>query len=98
MGQCNPHKHAYPCWLMINKDRTSVLTFKFPEIRQSGWSRYIEKDAFQISFEIPWQSKFQHNNKIYIKGNKRRTRYECVEVITDKKYLFHANAEVDLLK
>jgi hypothetical protein len=49
-------------------------------------------------FEIPWQSKFQHNNKIYIKGNKRRTRYECVEVMTDKKYLFHANAEVDLLK
>lgn len=49
-------------------------------------------------FELPLASKFQHNKKVFIKGHKRRTRYECVEVITDKKYLFHANAEVDLLQ
>lgn len=48
-------------------------------------------------FEIPMDSKFSHNNKIFIRGNKRRTRYECVEVQTDKRYLFHQNAEVDLL-
>jgi hypothetical protein len=48
-------------------------------------------------FEIPMDSKFSHNNRIFIKGNKRRTRYECVEIQTDKKYLFHQNAEVDLL-
>lgn len=48
-------------------------------------------------FEIPIDSKFSHNNKIFIRGNKRRTRYECVEVQTDKRYLFHQNAEVDLL-
>jgi len=49
-------------------------------------------------FELPLASKFQHNKKVFIKGQKRRTRYECVEVFTDKKYLFHANAEVDLLQ
>ena len=48
-------------------------------------------------FEIPMDSRFSHNNRIFIKGNKRRTRYECVEVQTDKKYLFHQNAEVDPL-
>jgi SprT protein len=48
-------------------------------------------------FEIPSQSKFHYNNRIYIKGEKRRTRYECVEVQTDKKYIFHPNAEVDLI-
>ncbi len=49
-------------------------------------------------FELPLASKFKHNKKVFIKGQKRRTRYECVEVFTDKKYLFHANAEVDLLQ
>lgn len=48
-------------------------------------------------FEIPLASKFKHNNKIFVRGNKRRTRFECIEVYTDKKYLFHANAEVDML-
>lgn len=46
-------------------------------------------------FEIPMDTKFTHNNRIFIRGNKRRTRYECIEVQTDKKYLFHQNAEVD---
>ena len=48
-------------------------------------------------FEIPIDTKFTHNNKIFIRGNKRRTRYECLEVKTDKKYLFNQNAEVDLI-
>ncbi len=49
-------------------------------------------------FEIPLQAKFEHNNRVFVKGNKRRTRYECVELKTDKKFLFHQNAEVNLLK
>ncbi len=48
-------------------------------------------------FELPSQSKFHYNNRIYIKGEKRRTRYECIEVQSDKKYVFHPNAEVDLI-
>lgn len=46
-------------------------------------------------FEIPMDTKFTHNNRVFIRGNKRRTRYECVDILTDRKYLFHQNAEVD---
>lgn len=51
-----------------------------------------------LIFEIPTQSKFHYNNRIYIKGEKRRTRFECIEIQTDKKYVFHPNAEVDLIR
>ena len=59
--------------------------------------KYDEFKDKSFIFEIPIDSKFAHNNKIFIRGNKRRTRYECLEVLTDKKYLFHQNAEVDLV-
>jgi hypothetical protein len=39
-----------------------------------------------------------HNKRVFELGNKRRTRFECVELKTSKKYLFHENAEVKLLK
>lgn len=58
---------------------------------------YDAKSNKTLIFEIPSQSKFHYNNRIYIKGDKRRTRYECVEVQTHKKYVFHPNAEVDLI-
>ena len=48
-------------------------------------------------FEIPLNSKFQYNNRIFVKGTKRRTRYECTEIKSKKVYLFHANAEVSVL-
>ncbi len=60
--------------------------------------QFDEKTDKNYIFEIPLASKFTHNNKIFIRGKKRRTRYECTEVYSDKKYLFHANAEVDLLE
>ena len=48
-------------------------------------------------FEIPPDRHFEHNNKIFIRGVKRRTRYECMEIKTNKRYLFHQNAEVVLI-
>ncbi len=59
--------------------------------------QFDEKNDKNFIFEIPYQSKFKHNKKVFVKGNKRRTRYECMEVFTNKKYLFHANAEVKQL-
>ena len=58
---------------------------------------YDEKNGNSYIFEIPLRSKFIHNNRIFERGNKRRTRYECVELKTNKKYLFHQNAEVTLI-
>lgn len=59
--------------------------------------RYDEKNGKNYVFEIPAKSKFVHNKRIFEKGDKRRTRYECLELKTKRKYLFHQNAEVELL-
>lgn len=49
-------------------------------------------------FELPEQSLFQYRNRTFVKGEKRRTRYECIEVATHKKYIFHPHAEVAPIK
>lgn len=46
-------------------------------------------------FEVPFGSVFMFKNKLYKKGNKRRTRYECLELKTKRVYLFNQNAEVN---
>lgn len=59
--------------------------------------KYDKENGKHLIYELALSSKFIHNNRIFIKGNKRRTRHECLELNTGKKYLFHANAEVDLV-
>jgi len=49
-------------------------------------------------FEVPKGKTFRlYNEKIFIKGAKRRKRFECLEVKTGKLYLFNPNAEVEIL-
>ncbi|MFK7782148.1 SprT-like domain-containing protein [Psychroserpens sp.] len=49
-------------------------------------------------FELPLHSRFKlYNGRVFQKGEKRRIRYECIEVETGKLYLFNPNAEVELL-
>ncbi|OUR99371.1 sprT domain-containing protein [Flavobacteriales bacterium 33_180_T64] len=49
-------------------------------------------------FEVPLHDTFKiYNGRIFKKGSKRRTRYECMELKTGKIYLFNANAEVDIV-
>lgn len=49
-------------------------------------------------FELPTGSIFRlYNGRIFKKGNKRRKRYECIEMPTGKTYLFQPNAEVELI-
>jgi len=45
-------------------------------------------------FELPLDSSFLYKERIFKKGPKRRTRYECLEVDSKKVYLFNQNAEV----
>jgi len=59
--------------------------------------QFDEKNGNSFIFEIPVQSKFIHNERVFERGNKRRTRYECIEIKTKKRYLFHQNAEVKLV-
>jgi len=47
-------------------------------------------------FEVPLGVKFKlYNGRIFRKGAKRRTRFECVEESTGRIYLFNPNAEVE---
>jgi len=45
-------------------------------------------------FEIPIDSLFQFKNTIYKRGNKRRTRFECINMTNKRVYLFNQNVEV----
>jgi len=47
-------------------------------------------------FEIAHGTVFTFNNRTFKKGNKRRTRFECIELISNKSYLFNQNAEVEV--
>jgi SprT protein len=58
--------------------------------------QFSEKSDKNFIFEVPFDSKFVFKNRIFRKGNKRRTRFECIELKTKKLYLFNQNAEVEL--
>ncbi len=60
--------------------------------------KYDDDHGKTMIFEVPVNSKFVHNKRIFRKGAKRRTRHECTEVHSGKKYLFHQNAEVEIIK
>lgn len=60
--------------------------------------QYNEANDLNYIFELSPKSKFVHNKRVFEMIEKRRTRYECVEVKTKKRYLFHHNAEVEILK
>ena len=60
--------------------------------------KYDKVNGKQIVLDLPLNAEFMHNNRLFVKGKKRRTRIECIEILTDKKYLFHQNAEVDFVK
>ena len=47
-------------------------------------------------FDINQGSNFSYKGRIFKKGNKRRTRIECLEVSSNRVYLFNQNAEIDL--
>lgn len=60
--------------------------------------QYDIKTANSLISEIAFGSLFIFKNRLFKKGNKRRTRYECLELKTNKLYLFNQFAEVILQK
>ncbi|GAB1307549.1 SprT-like domain-containing protein [Urechidicola sp. KH5] len=48
-------------------------------------------------FEIPKGTLFEYNNRTFKMGDKRRTRFACVDLKNDKTYLFSQHAEVKKL-
>ncbi len=53
-------------------------------------------DDFHLISEIEKGSRFIYRDKVYVKGDKIRTRYKCRQKNTLKEYLFNANASVTL--
>ena len=49
-------------------------------------------------FELPTNCIFIFKNKMYRKGKKRKTRIECIQLTTNRLYLFNQNAEVIVTK
>ena len=49
-------------------------------------------------FELPTNCTFVFKNKMYRKGKKRKTRIECIQLTTNRLYLFNQNAEVIVKK
>ena len=49
-------------------------------------------------FDIPFGSLFVFKNIIYKRGNKRRTRFECLNMSNKKTYLFNQNTEIEFYK
>lgn len=60
--------------------------------------QYDQLSGKNFIFELQQGSIFSFNNKNYKKGAIRRTRIECMELSTNKIYLFNQNAEVKQLK
>lgn len=54
------------------------------------------KTGKNFIFELSLGSVFMFKNKLYKRGNKRRTRYECLNLSNKKVYLFNQNVEVNL--
>ena len=49
-------------------------------------------------FNIPFGSLFMFKKIVYKRGNKRRTRFECLNTSNKKVYLFNQNVEVKLFQ
>ena len=58
----------------------------------------IAEKGKKFMFEIPLDSFFEFKKTIYKRGNKRRTRFECLNMSNHKIYLFNQNVEIKLAK
>lgn len=73
-----------------SSDTDSQLTLALKQFNEDNDKTYV--------FELPLNQTFKlYNGRVFKRGNKRRKRYECVEVKSGKLYLFNPNAEVEVL-
>ena len=73
-----------------SSDSDPVLALKLKQYDAPNGKTFI--------FEVPKGSTFQlYNGKMFRKGPKRRTRFECTELSSGRLYVFNPNAEVELI-
>lgn len=73
-----------------SSDSDPVLTLKLKQYDAPNGKTFI--------FEVPEGATFRlYNGKLFRKGSKRRTRFECTELASGRLYVFNPNAEVELI-
>ena len=92
--------------LLVSKDLPpelhQVLEKSFVRLKASSGAdvqlsrvlRTFDKDSGQTLETLPPHAHFLLNNKRFIKGELRRTRYLCTEFDTKRSYLIHALAAI----
>ena len=73
-----------------SSDSDPVLALKLKQYDAPNGKTFI--------FEVPLGATFRlYNGKLFQKGSKRRTRFECTELASGRLYVFNPNAEVELI-
>jgi hypothetical protein len=73
-----------------SSDSDPVLALKLKQYDAPNGKTFI--------FEVPEGATFRLcNGKLFRKGSKRRTRFECTELASGRLYVFNPNAEVELI-
>ena len=73
-----------------SSDSDTVLALKLKQYDAPNGKTFI--------FEVPEGTTFRlYNGKLFQKGPKRRTRFECTELASGRLYVFNPNAEVELI-
>ena len=73
-----------------SSDSDPVLALKLKQYDAPNGKTFI--------FEVPEGATFRlYNGKLFQKGSKRRTRFECTELASGRLYVFNPNAEVELI-
>ena len=73
-----------------SSDTDTQLTLALKQFNEDNDKTYVFELLLNQTFKL-------YNGKVFKRGNKRRKRYECVEVKSGKLYLFNPNAEVEVL-
>jgi hypothetical protein len=73
-----------------SSDTDAPLALALKQFDESNGKTYVFELSLNQNFKL-------YNGRVFKRGNKRRKRYECVEVNSGKLYLFNPNAEVEVL-
>ncbi len=74
-----------------SSDTDTQLALALKQFNETNDKTYVFEVSLGEVFKL-------YNGRVFKRGNKRRKRFECVEVNSGKLYLFNPNAEVELLE
>jgi len=74
-----------------SSDTDTQLSLALKQFNETNDKTYVFEVSLGQVFKL-------YNGRVFKRGNKRRKRFECVELNSGKLYLFNPNAEVELLE